>query len=464
MHLATPARRGQSPDQDEKSELFSDSKEANSQAVVWLKAGLDLLDNAQRNGHISIECIQGLLLLSFVICNLEGISVRARSIISKAIVMAHELGMHRIDHTNNAGMGQPPRWTGLKAEMGRRVWWYLASTDWLLARFPGPHEGTYSINPQHMAVKKPLNIEDENIVEGVNLVGLPIEEPTCMSYFLQRIRLAELSRKFTDRIGLAASNPDLVRYNLVTEIDEAIEEYIQDIPPFFTIEAKDLERLPPSDPRRSPAIIIQRHVITLFVHGQRCKLHIPFFARGTVDPAYARSREICLKTAQTILETEHQLEREKITFVSTRLRLTVVLHSVFLASIALLMDLCLGPEAGDKTKSREQMAQVWRILEDAQGLSAPATKLQELLRQVMRKYKVPLPVTKPSDSEARRVNSHGGALPLTPSSVTNRGPSTTTSPNEPMYTDPDLENFGSGMDLDDIDWDSILWSLDVPLV
>lgn len=116
--------------QDEESELFSNAEEANSQAIFWLKDALDLLDNAQRNAHTSIECIQGLLLLSFMICNLEGISIRARSILSKAITMAHELGMHRIDHPNNAGVGQPPRWSGLKAEMGRRVWWYLASTDW----------------------------------------------------------------------------------------------------------------------------------------------------------------------------------------------------------------------------------------------------------------------------------------------------------------------------------------------
>ncbi|KAH6990382.1 hypothetical protein BKA56DRAFT_572200 [Ilyonectria sp. MPI-CAGE-AT-0026] len=449
--------------QDEESELFSNAEEANSQSIFWLKAALDLLDNVQRNAHTSIECIQGLLLLSFVICNLEGISIRTRSILSKTIAMAHELGLHRIDHPSNAGVGQSPRWSGLKAEMGRRVWWYLASTDWLLARFPGLHEGTYSINPQQMAVRKPLNIEDENLVDGVEPVGMPIEVPTCMSYFLQRIRLAELSRAFTDRIGLTTSTPDMVRYNLVMEIDEAIQKYTQEIPPFFTMEPQELGNLPPTDRRRSPAIIVQRHVIHLFVHGQRCKLHIPFFARGTVEPAYARSREICLKTAQIILEAEHQLERENITFVSTRLRLTVILHSVFLASIALLVDLCLGPDTGDKTKSREQMAQVWRILDDAQGLSIPATRLQDLLRQAMKKHKVPLPVTRTRNSCSRREDGQSDPLPLTPSSVT-KGLSATTSPNEQMYHDPYLEDFGSRMDLDDIDWDSILLGLDVPFV
>ncbi|KAH7160596.1 hypothetical protein EDB81DRAFT_319869 [Dactylonectria macrodidyma] len=450
--------------QDEASELFSNYHEANLQSMFWLKTALDLLDNAQRNGHISMECIQGTLLLSFVLSNIEGISIRARSIISKAVVMARELGMHRIDHPNNSSISPQPHWSGLRAEVGRRVWWYLVATDWLVARFPGPHEGTYNVHPNHIAVRKPLNIEDEDLVEGINPVGLSMEEPTCMSYFLQRLRLAELSRNFSDKLGLSASNPDIVRYSIVTEIDEALDQFFRNIPKFFTLSAKELGKLPPADPRRSPAVIVQRHVIKLFVHGQRCKLHIPFFARGTVEPTYARSREICLQNAQIILETEHELEKEKITFVSTRLRLAATLHSVFMASIALLLDLCLRPEAGDKTKSRQQMTQVWRILEDAHGPSIPAAKLQELLRQVMKKYKVPLPVTKANNPASRRVGSHGDAIPLTPDSVTNPGLSAGPSLNVQMYPGPDLGVFDSSMDLDDIDWDDILWRLDVPFV
>ncbi|KPM45793.1 hypothetical protein AK830_g860 [Neonectria ditissima] len=450
---------------DEETGLFMNSEEANLQAMFWLKAALDLLDNAQRNGHASVECTQGLLLMSFVIFNLEGISARARSIISKAIVMSRELGLHRIDHPSNTMTSQAPRRTALEAEVGRRVWWYLAATDWMMARFPGPHEGTYYINPNQMAVRKPLNIDDENLTEGGDFVGLPIEEPTCMSYFLQRMRLAELSRTFSDRLGLYASSPDTTRYNCVLEIDEAIEKFIQEIPPFFTMEASELRKLLPTDRRRSIGLIVQRHIINLFVQGQRCKIHIPFFARGTVEPAYARSREVCLKTAQIILETEHELERENVTFVSTRLRLTAVLHSVFLASIALLLDLCLGTDAEVKAKSREQMAQAWRILDGAHGQCLPATRLQDLLRQVMKKNKIPLPVTtRETNSTSSMGSGPRDALPLTPSSTTNQGPSPATTSTDPPYFGSDWDNFDSGMDLDEIDWDSILLGLDAPLV
>jgi hypothetical protein len=113
--------------------LFGNPEEANSQSVFWLKSGLDLLDNAQRNAHLSVECVQGILILLFVTCNLEGISIRARSALYKAIIMAREMGLHRIDHPSNASLGSlghTSGWTELQLEIGRRVWWYLMSTDW----------------------------------------------------------------------------------------------------------------------------------------------------------------------------------------------------------------------------------------------------------------------------------------------------------------------------------------------
>lgn len=130
LALAADVTYSWTPADDEKCGLFVDADEANAQSVFFLKAGLDLLDNAQRNAHISIECIQGILLLTFVICNLEGISIRARSALSKATIMARELGLHRIDHPNNSIVGHLAGCSELQLEVGRRVWWYLMSTDW----------------------------------------------------------------------------------------------------------------------------------------------------------------------------------------------------------------------------------------------------------------------------------------------------------------------------------------------
>jgi hypothetical protein len=41
------------------------------------------------------------------------------------LLLGREQGLHQIDHESNAAAANT-----LKAEMGRRLWWYLIATDW----------------------------------------------------------------------------------------------------------------------------------------------------------------------------------------------------------------------------------------------------------------------------------------------------------------------------------------------
>ncbi|KAF7545277.1 hypothetical protein G7046_g9600 [Stylonectria norvegica] len=446
--------------------LFANDAEAHSQSMFWVKAALDTMGYCQRNVHTSIESIQGHVILSFVVCNLEGLNLRSQALISTAIIMARELGLHRLDYRHNATSGQTSRLSGLEAEVGRRIWWYLVGTDWMLARFCGPREGTYTINPQHMVVRKPYNMNDEDLIDGAEPVDRPMEEPTCMSYHLQRVRLAEISRGFTDRNPLAASDPEAVGYDHVLELDAAIDRYMKELPPFFLLGHAALDALPPSDPRRSPGIGIQRYVLNLFVHGQRCKLHLPYLARGTVDPAYTYSRNICLESARFIIKTEHRLQQENVAFAATRLRLTIVLHSVFLASIVLLLDVCLGVETESKDVRRQEMLDAWAILEDAKTQSVAAVRLMEMLKQVMRKHKVPLPPAARymSSQVAAKAASGEADLPITPGSSTGREVSNDMMPAENISLGQEWNSLDARMEIDEIDWDSLLWGLDAPFI
>ena len=105
--------------------LFSTSAEANSQSPLWLKAAEDVLDIAHRIACVSIEGIQGIIIASFVVANLEGISRRARSMYNMALLLARELGLHCLDLPSNAHLANSSQ-----AEIGRRVWWYLVASDW----------------------------------------------------------------------------------------------------------------------------------------------------------------------------------------------------------------------------------------------------------------------------------------------------------------------------------------------
>lgn len=92
---------------------------------AWRASAFDLLDQSQRAGLHSLDTIISRLILADLVYNMEGTSARFRYIQSAARAAAYEMDLHLIDlpaHEN--GDTIPDR------EMKRRVWWYLASTDW----------------------------------------------------------------------------------------------------------------------------------------------------------------------------------------------------------------------------------------------------------------------------------------------------------------------------------------------
>jgi hypothetical protein len=109
---------------DGERSLFLSSAQAHAQTGLWIKAAHAVL-NAAQNGAITLETVQGIIILSFIVCNLEGVSLRYRSLISSGLLLGRELGLHRVDDEINAGTKDI-----LTTEMGRRAWWYLVATDW----------------------------------------------------------------------------------------------------------------------------------------------------------------------------------------------------------------------------------------------------------------------------------------------------------------------------------------------
>jgi hypothetical protein len=108
--------------------LFATSAEANSQAPLWIKAAEEILDIANRSSKVSIEKVQGIILVGFVVAHLEGLH-RHRALFATSMVLARDLGLHRIDHPSNTDLVQTTQ-----AEIGRRIWWHLCASDWYVLR------------------------------------------------------------------------------------------------------------------------------------------------------------------------------------------------------------------------------------------------------------------------------------------------------------------------------------------
>lgn len=109
--------------------VFSSVRVADELSKRWMKASFEVLEYSRFTCSESLEDVQALIIVAFLVCNLVGITSQARYLFSTAISVAWQLSLHRIDHKYNSELNVPPP-DSLRAEMGRRVWWYLVATDW----------------------------------------------------------------------------------------------------------------------------------------------------------------------------------------------------------------------------------------------------------------------------------------------------------------------------------------------
>ena len=84
------------------------------------------------------------------------------------------------------------------------------------ARFDAAVSGVYHCHPRQMVVKKPLNLNDEDLVDGMSQDQKPLSCPTVMSYPLQRIRIAEIMRRWIDRNALTMSYAEGLNHDSIS--------------------------------------------------------------------------------------------------------------------------------------------------------------------------------------------------------------------------------------------------------
>ncbi|PTB66483.1 hypothetical protein BBK36DRAFT_1201325 [Trichoderma citrinoviride] len=475
---------------DDSKGLFGRSEDANAQTAGWLTTALDVIHHAHLAAHASMACIQGIIVVFFMICSLEGISARARLLHAQAVAMAQEIGLHYLDAPNASGQARLLKQSTIEAEVGRRTWWYLTDTDWMLSRLSVPQQGAYTILPSQMAVRKPSNANDVDIVDGKEVIDRPLDEATSVSYLLQRTRLAELFYSLGSHDKSLNWNSEEADYGKIMEADMKLRQFMRELPPFFRLEnSSTLAKLPASDMRRSSDITIQRYMLNMIFYGQICKLHLPYLARGTVNPGFAYSHDSCLKAAQRIIYIEHRMRAENSTFVLFRQRMNVKFRSIFIACVVFVLDGCLattnegggggnnsaagggggGGGGGDAT-----MTDAWKILHEARGQSPLASELLHMSIQILRKYRASHPalqalqVDKCSSQEAttslgqKDARRDGKAMPGGDGVLVDSGQPTRTDTIE--VENVDLDKLWETLQGRGRDWNNLFWSLGPPLM
>lgn len=239
-----------------------------------------------------------------------------------------------------------------------------------------------------MAVKKPRNINDADLVDNGYRTEFPLSQSTEMSYFLQRIRMAEIARRTVDESQTAVDSSGPEDSTHLMKLDFQLDQFIHDIPFFFNLD--NYEDNPEST---SAGIFVHAYLLNLVIHTQRCKLHLRYLTSGpNKSPMYATSREICLKSARQLIRAESQLERAQHPIVLIRLRLSAIRYGVFLACIALLMDAYINGSGSLQDEiNHGDVAEALRILEGARSHSWAAQNLSDSLNQVLAKYRAQNP-------------------------------------------------------------------------
>ena len=114
------------------SEVATSRKDGVHLSKFLSKGALDVLDYSRRNTSGTLGDVQASIFMSFVTYHLDGFSARGRFLSTAAASIARELRLHRLDaeiETSTVENESSVRCL-IDREVKRRVFWYIASTDW----------------------------------------------------------------------------------------------------------------------------------------------------------------------------------------------------------------------------------------------------------------------------------------------------------------------------------------------
>lgn len=241
---------------------------------------------------------------------------------------------------------------------------------------------------RHMLVKRPRNVDDENLAQDPSL-DPPISSPTTMSYYLQRINLADLCRSVADTIPMLNVDISTIDYKDIITLDRRFEALLEGLPYFLKTDEHNRKRSE-DIMLRYPQMRAQRFSFAMVALTRRCKLHQPFLIRGSVHQEYKYSREISLKSARSVIKMKRLVEQEPGTLFGVDVKLTGVSHHIFMATIVLVTDLCFNRGREDDEERKVEVIEALKILEEAKCRSSIVSTFVESLESVLRKHKVRL--------------------------------------------------------------------------
>lgn len=110
---------------DGQGHIFQSAEQAGRASAAWSLSAMNILKDLSLSSATLEEC-QARALLAYGVFNEEGFSTRFRFLHGSAVTAARNVSLHLLDSPTAA----VERDTSAIREIKRRLWWYIASTDW----------------------------------------------------------------------------------------------------------------------------------------------------------------------------------------------------------------------------------------------------------------------------------------------------------------------------------------------
>ncbi|GAA5936355.1 hypothetical protein JCM3775_006477, partial [Rhodotorula graminis] len=354
---------------------------------LWFDASVDALHRGQFLAQHSVFAVQTIVIL-VISCQDVGGSDLIATLLACGIRIAQHLHLSRFgpddewDRKRRAAGVDPKSDEGVKGlvqrEVGKRLWYALATEDWLSV----PFRRSYSISPSHFTTPLPLNCHDEDLSSG-NAVNRPQDEATCVSKVLVAHKVASCIRRFFDDVNSAATaRPDRANgagagdhlsYDLLLDVDREIRDIIETGPAFLRADDRAIEAQP-------PWVRWMLHWWIMSVSHKLLMCHRVFLGRSFRDSRYAFSRKAAIEAARSIIQ--ELVKGSKLPFQHLW---TVPYHSIS-AAVVVILDIfqssSADPDLVHKRREVQSVLDELRVLSD-EGNSQIASRGIQLLTTLL---------------------------------------------------------------------------------
>ncbi|KAE8343570.1 hypothetical protein BDV24DRAFT_172593 [Aspergillus arachidicola] len=335
--------------------------EAQAAFKVYTRLAISILDHPQPM-EPSTTALAAMATLSHMAGNSDTYPYKLPLIRFRCFTMARAMQIHRLDTPKSREQRELKGYNPIELEVQRRIWWNMLASDWLNSFSGGPQEGAYFIQPKHMMVNYPTNTDDEFITPTGILQDRPLSQPSSLSAFIYRVKLATLCREVVDAmpsIWLEAQEPD---YETTLALDRKFQNFLSDLPTFFKLDPGSIEQSKKICEER-PYIPVQRISLHFSLHTRLCRLHRPYHLEGVTNPKYSYSHRACIQSAQRVLELRRLMDDAGARIGLKPGRFWTTNQHAFLAALILATDVSFNPDAPDAEARKAKVLAAYETLE-----------------------------------------------------------------------------------------------------